>query len=885
MKKRLLALLLAVLVVSSFLTIGAAAADYSSNWWEWSQGATDYSVMKSGCRLVAQSKLLAEAGIVDDASFDPDDYFIYMRDNNFIVPGKISEYLPSGKGMIAYAASKGVTIERVEQGKSIRGMSLQEQRELLMSYINQGYYIIVDGDNNSDHQLYVMQYNSQYYGTPWVSDSSSGSKTATCKEYVDYYRVYNDAGGYTNYPFTSIYVYRVVGSGTPVDPTPAKPDAPDANVVTVNYAAETISYDSSKYEVSANTGFTNMIANGGSISDFISSVPFSVYVRVKAQGSTPASDPTEVTIPGRSSLILAGGQVDYAKEEFNTSSDYQYSFDDSTWTNCNGPIPISVAAGHDTIYIRKAATSTSFASYSDELTVPTRPAAPTGLEATDESVDKRDDGSISGVTAAMQYRIQGGAWADCPEGTISGLADGSYEIRFKATNSALASEIAALTVNKGVPQTFTLSLSAPEFEAVTYNYAQPAAKPLTITSSGNTDSAISSVTSSSAAFVIGKGSETVPYGASISDWTIQPAAGLEAGTYTATVTVAYNNGATATDTVSIVVNKAPQAAPGKPEIAKRDYTSIELKPLAPNANGAVAQYRIDGGEWQTSPVFKDLKAGTDYTFEQRYAAVGSYLASPASESVKFSTESYNIKPTHEIVLEVSGSGEADTNLSNASELSNIIITATPDEGYTVGSVKVTGADGAVEVKRVSATEYRFIMPDGEVEVEVSFVREALPFADVARGSWYYDAVEYVYANGLMEGTSAAAFEPDANMTRAMVWAVLARIDGETISGAGWASDARAWAMESGVSDGTDPNGLITREQLVTMLYRFAGEPEHGGSLSAYADAKSVSSWAAGAMAWAVEEGVISGVSSTTLEPQSTATRAQCAAVLMRFDMR
>ena len=885
MKKRLLALLLAVLVVSSFLTIGAAAADYSSNWWEWSQGATDYSVMKSGCRLVAQSKLLAEAGIVDDASFDPDDYFIYMRDNNFIVPGKISEYLPSGKGMIAYAASKGVTIERVEQGKSIRGMSLQEQRELLMSYINQGYYIIVDGDNNSDHQLYVMQYNSQYYGTPWVSDSSSGSKTATCKEYVDYYRVYNDAGGYTNYPFTSIYVYRVVGSGTPVDPTPAKPDAPDANVVTVNYAAETINFDSSKYEVSANTGFTNMIANGGSISDFISSVSFSVYVRVKAQGSTPASDPTKVTIPGRSSFILAGGQVDYAKEEFNISRDYQYSFDDSTWTNCNGPIPISVAAGHDTIYIRKAATSTSFASYSDELTVPTRPAAPTGLEATDESVDKRDDGSISGVTAAMQYRIQGGAWADCPEGTISGLADGSYEIRFKATNSALASEIAALTVNKGVPQTFTLSLSAPEFEAVTYNYAQPAAKPLTITSSGNTDSAISSVTSSSAAFVIGKGSETVPYGASISDWTIQPAAGLEAGTYTATVTVAYNNGATATDTVSMVVNKAPQAAPGKPEIAKRDYTSIELKPLAPNANGAVAQYRIDGGEWQTSPVFEDLKAGTDYTFEQRYAAVGSYLASPASESVKFSTESYNIKPTHEIVLEVSGSGEADTNLSNASELSNIIITATPDEGYTVGSVKVTGADGAVEVKRVSATEYRFIMPDGEVEVEVSFVREALPFADVARGSWYYDAVEYVYANGLMEGTSAAAFEPDANMTRAMVWAVLARIDGETISGAGWASDARAWAMESGVSDGTDPNGLITREQLVTMLYRFAGEPEHGGSLSAYADAKSVSSWAAGAMAWAVEEGVISGVTSTTLEPQSTATRAQCAAVLMRFDMR
>ena len=431
MKKRLLALLLAVLVVSSFLTIGAAAADYSSNWWEWSQGATDYSVMKSGCRLVAQSKLLAEAGIVDDASFDPDDYFIYMRDNNFIVPGKISEYLPSGKGMIAYAASKGVTIERVEQGKSIRGMSLQEQRELLMSYINQGYYIIVDGDNNSDHQLYVMQYNSQYYGTPWVSDSSSGSKTATCKEYVDYYRVYNDAGGYTNYPFTSIYVYRVVGSGTPVDPTPAKPDAPDASVVSFNYAAETISYDSSKYEVSA-SDFGAVIPDGGSITSVLGSISSPLYVRVKAVGNTPASDATRVTVPNRlPTPMFVGDFVDYASETFPTDGTYQYSLDNSTWHNCSGATPISVAAAGSTVYFRKAATDSAFASESSSLTVPTRPAAPTGLEATDESVDKRDDGSISGVTAAMQYRIQGGAWADCPEGTISGLADGSYEIRWQ----------------------------------------------------------------------------------------------------------------------------------------------------------------------------------------------------------------------------------------------------------------------------------------------------------------------------------------------------------------------------------------------------------------------------------------------------------------------
>ena len=94
--------------------------------------------------------------------------------------------------------------------------------------------------------------------------------------------------------------------------------------------------------------------------------------------------------------------------------------------------------------------------------------------------------------------------------------------------------------------------------------------------------------------------------------------------------------------------------------------------------------------------------------------------------------------------------------------------------------------------------------------------------------------------------------------------------------------ARAWAMESGVSDGTDAGGSHTREQLAAMLYRFAGEPETAASLDGFTDAASVSDWAARAMAWAVGEGIITGVTDTALDPQGSATRAQCAAMLMRF---
>ena len=169
-----------------------------------------------------------------------------------------------------------------------------------------------------------------------------------------------------------------------------------------------------------------------------------------------------------------------------------------------------------------------------------------------------------------------------------------------------------------------------------------------------------------------------------------------------------------------------------------------------------------------------------------------------------------------------------------------------------------------------------------VLVSAVFVPATFPFVDVKTGDWFYDYVAYVYSNGLMDGTSATTFEPNANMTRAMVWAILARVDGETVTGEDWIETAREWTMANGVSDGTDADGYVTREQLATMLWRYAGEPDSDYSLSAFTDAGSVSGYAAAAMAWAVEHGIISGVTDSTLAPQGTATRAQCAAMLMRF---
>ena len=149
-------------------------------------------------------------------------------------------------------------------------------------------------------------------------------------------------------------------------------------------------------------------------------------------------------------------------------------------------------------------------------------------------------------------------------------------------------------------------------------------------------------------------------------------------------------------------------------------------------------------------------------------------------------------------------------------------------------------------------------------------------------NWYADAVKYVTDKGLMNGTDDNQFSPSATTTRAMLMTVLARYAGEdTTGGATWYEKGMNWAKAKGVSDGTNPNANITREQLVTMMYRYAGSPKADGKLDSFSDAASVSTYAADAMQWAVANGIVNG-SNGKLNPQNNATRAEVAAILMRF---
>lgn len=170
------------------------------------------------------------------------------------------------------------------------------------------------------------------------------------------------------------------------------------------------------------------------------------------------------------------------------------------------------------------------------------------------------------------------------------------------------------------------------------------------------------------------------------------------------------------------------------------------------------------------------------------------------------------------------------------------------------------------------------------------------FADVPQTNWFADAVRYVTGKSLMNGTSATAFSPNENMSRAMLATVLYRMSGETaeadssfgdVSSSAYYAAAVNWASSKGIVNGTgadafSPDASITREQLAAMLYRYAGEPSVSADLSAYTDAVSISPYAEKAVEWCVAKGILSGKSATRLASQDTATRAECAAMLQRF---
>ena len=267
------------------------------------------------------------------------------------------------------------------------------------------------------------------------------------------------------------------------------------------------------------------------------------------------------------------------------------------------------------------------------------------------------------------------------------------------------------------------------------------------------------------------------------------------------------------------------------------------------------------------------------------------------------------KHSYEIFTEVGDNGTIDVD-RYATEGDKVTITVSPDEAYMLDEMTVTSGGKDVEVTDNGDGTYSFTMPSGDVKIEVTFAEDpnwepepeepAMPFVDVNEGDWFYDVVLYAYENGLMTGTSADTFAPNTATTRGMIVSMLARLEGVTsaesagftdVADNDWYATAVNWAASEGIVNGFEddtfrPNDAITREQMAAILYNYADYKGYDVSaradLSDYADAASISSWAEDVLAWANAEGLINGMTATTIDPQGATTRAQTAAMFERF---
>lgn len=316
-----------------------------------------------------------------------------------------------------------------------------------------------------------------------------------------------------------------------------------------------------------------------------------------------------------------------------------------------------------------------------------------------------------------------------------------------------------------------------------------------------------------------------------------------------------------------------------------DSTVSGNKSFKVNANDKTVKLTAASG-------YNLTNSGTTYTVSRQSSG------GPGSSGGSISTPT-----TYAVNVNAATNGAVAADKKTASKGTTVTVTASPSKGYVVDAVKVVDKDGKDVAVTGKDGKYVFTMPGSAVTVTGSFKAEtpapaALPFTDVKSGDWFYPAVQYAYAQGLMTGTSATTFAPNGTMNRAMIVTVLYRLEkSPAVTGASkftdvpagqWYSDAVAWAAANKIVNGYDettfgPMNAVTREQMAAILFRY--EQVKGlenvtleENLNRFPDQNKISAYAIPALQWAVGQKIINGNADGTLDPTGTATRAQVAQI-------
>ena len=450
-----------------------------------------------------------------------------------------------------------------------------------------------------------------------------------------------------------------------------------------------------------------------------------------------------------------------------------------------------------------------------------------------------------------------------------------YQYRCVVSNSAgsVTSEVATLTVNEPAPTTYTITADVDPVEAGT----------VTVNGSGT--------------------SATVTAGDEVT---------LAATANSGYRFVGWMEG---DQTVSTDTTYAFQASSNRSLTAKFEKVYTVTVNASGGGTATADKNTAAAGEAVTLTATPD----SGYHFTGWTSSDGVTFANASSESTTFTMPAGDVTVTAGFTRISSGpttyavtapdveNGTVRVSPSRASRGTTVTITVTPDEGYELESLTVLDSrDNEITLTDKGDGKYTFTMPSGRVTVEASFAEiapEPLPFGDVDDGDWFAGAVRFVYESGMMNGVSETDFAPHATTSRSMIVTILYRLEGEPVvdyamgftdvAGDAYYAEAVRWAASEGIVGGYGgglfgSDDAVTREQLAVILYRYAVYKSYDVSIGedtnilSYDDFADLSEYAIPAMQWACGSGIVNGTSESTLTPQGEATRAQVAAMLMRF---
>lgn len=508
--------------------------------------------------------------------------------------------------------------------------------------------------------------------------------------------------------------------------------------------------------------------------------------------------------------------------------------------------------------------------------------------------------------------------ATVQNGTVTAVGAGETTITVQ-TQDGNYTATCHVTVTQS---TYSISAdtTALNFGSVYTGYAQPAAKEVTITNTGNRPQTLT-LTASTGSFEVGTLTKTQLAAGEKATFTVQPKAGLAVGTYSENITVSGTGGATVTITASFTVKQYSSggSSSSTPSVSDQAIDKIEAA-----KDGSTVSIKLPVGRTTLEGEVFETLAGQDITLEislsngVTWTVNGQDIPKNAKLSdldlgVSLNTSTIPVSVINTITgtvdtiqLSLKHDGEfgftmtltAPLGKTNAGYWANLYYYNTRTRTLEFQSASKIATDGTASFPFSHASDYAIVIDtDSHEPVE-------LPFTDVPEDAWYEDAAGYVYKHGLMAGTSATTFAPDVTTSRAMIATILWRMAGSPVvnyamnytdvAQGQWCSEAIRWATSEGVVTGYG-NGLfgtndpITREQLATMLWRYAQTEGYDVSIGedtnilSYTDVADLSEYAIPAMQWAVGAGIINGTGDgSTLTPQGQATRAQAAVMLMRF---